>query len=463
MARRTLRLPRLTGRVFAVAVALVLAACGALALTFRASVTDFSTDPAALDALPYDVRTDHVLQLALATEADLEAALAEREAMGVAPAEDAADELYLTSAAVENPADYAPLVVTATFSGEREYVYQAFRCTFTVAGVVRDDEASVATGDTIDVFPADRETAIRISLFGDEIESLRRLDPVTGRAGTRLERFDLYPSNQYVTPQDRIDAAIVKIRAELEAQVAKFEREGKLLEAQRIRMRTENDIEMLRETGFCFGIENYSMHLSGRTPEQRPWCLIDFFPKDFIVFIDESHVTLPQICGMSHGDRSRKERLVEFGFRLPSAVENRPLRPDEFHALVRQTVFVSATPAAFELENSAVVAEQIIRPTGLLDPVMEVRPIKGQIEDVIHEATLAAERGERALVTTLTKRMSEDICEFMRERGLRAEANGRRRTSCSARRIRPAPPAGSGLLRPAPRPTPQAARPRTVW
>lgn len=276
-------------------------------------------------------------------------------------------------------------------------------------------------GDTIDVFPADRETAIRISLFGDEIESLRRLDPVTGRAGTRLERFDLYPSNQYVTPQDRIDAAIVKIRAELEAQVAKFEREGKLLEAQRIRMRTENDIEMLRETGFCFGIENYSMHLSGRTPEQRPWCLIDFFPKDFIVFIDESHVTLPQICGMSHGDRSRKERLVEFGFRLPSAVENRPLRPDEFHALVRQTVFVSATPAAFELENSAVVAEQIIRPTGLLDPVMEVRPIKGQIEDVIHEATLAAERGERALVTTLTKRMCEDICEFMRERGLRAE------------------------------------------
>lgn len=276
-------------------------------------------------------------------------------------------------------------------------------------------------GDTIDVFPADRETAIRISLFDDEIESIRRLDPLTGRAGARLEKYDLYPSNQYVTPQDRIETAIGKIQAELEEQVAKFEREGKLLEAQRIRMRTENDVEMLRETGFCFGIENYSMHLGGRTPEQRPWCLIDFFPKDFLVFIDESHVTLPQIYGMSNGDRSRKERLVEFGFRLPSAVENRPLRPEEFQALVKQTVFVSATPAAFELEHSAVVAEQIIRPTGLLDPVMEVRPIKGQVEDAIHEATLAVERGERVLVTTLTKRMSEDLCEFMRERGMRAE------------------------------------------
>ena len=276
-------------------------------------------------------------------------------------------------------------------------------------------------GDTIDVFPADRETAIRISLFDDEIESIRRLDPLTGRAGARLEKYDLYPSNQYVTPQDRIETAIGKIQAELEEQVAKFERAGKLLEAQRIRMRTENDIEMLRETGFCFGIENYSMHLGGRTPEQRPWCLIDFFPKDFLVFIDESHVTLPQIYGMSNGDRSRKERLVEFGFRLPSAVENRPLRPEEFQGLVKQTVFVSATPAAFELEHSAVVAEQIIRPTGLLDPVMEVRPIKGQVEDAIHEATLAVERGERVLVTTLTKRMSEDLCEFMRERGMRAE------------------------------------------
>ncbi len=276
-------------------------------------------------------------------------------------------------------------------------------------------------GDTVDVFPAYMETAIRITFFDDEVESIRELDPLTGRAGTRIERFDLYPASQYITTRERINEAIGKIQSELETQVEKFEREGKLLEAQRIRMRTENDIEMLRETGFCFGIENYSMHIGGRTPEQRPWCLLDFFPKDFLVFIDESHVTLPQIHGMSHGDRSRKNRLVEFGFRLPSAVENRPLKPEEFDEVVQQTVFVSATPAPFELENSAVVAEQIIRPTGLLDPVMEVRPIKGQIEDVIHETTLAIERGERVLVTTLTKRMSEDICEFMRERGMRAE------------------------------------------
>ena len=276
-------------------------------------------------------------------------------------------------------------------------------------------------GDTVDVFPAYMETAIRITFFDDEVESIRELDPLTGRAGTRLDRFDLYPASQYITTRERINEAIGKIQNELETQVAKFEREGKLLEAQRIRMRTENDIEMLRETGSCFGIENYSMHIGGRTPEQRPWCLLDFFPKDFLVFIDESHVTLPQIHGMSHGDRSRKNRLVEFGFRLPSAVENRPLKPEEFDEVVQQTVFVSATPAPFELENSAVVAEQIIRPTGLLDPVMEVRPIKGQIEDVIHETTLAIERGERVLVTTLTKRMSEDICEFMRERGMRAE------------------------------------------
>lgn len=276
-------------------------------------------------------------------------------------------------------------------------------------------------GDTVDIFPAYMETAIRVSFFGDEVESIRELDPLTGRAGARMERFDLYPASQYITTRERIDAAIVKIRAELETQVAKFESEGKLLEAQRIRMRTENDIEMLRETGFCFGIENYSMHIGGRTPEQRPWCLLDFFPKDFLVFIDESHVTLPQIYGMSHGDRSRKNRLVEFGFRLPSAVENRPLKPEEFDDVVKQIVFVSATPAPFELEHSAVVAEQIIRPTGLLDPVMEVRPIAGQVEDAIHEATLAVEKGERVLVTTLTKRMSEDICEFMRERGMRAE------------------------------------------
>ena len=283
------------------------------------------------------------------------------------------------------------------------------RCTFRVRG------------DTVDIFPAYMETAIRIVFFDDEVESIRELDPVLSKAGKKLERFDLYPATQWVTTRERLERGMKRIKAELEERVVELEKAGKLLEAQRIRMRTENDLELLRETGFCFGIENYSMHIGGRTPEQRPWCLLDFFPDDFLMFIDESHVTLPQIYGMSHGDRSRKEKLVEFGFRLPSALENRPLRPEEFNAVAKQIVFVSATPAPFELEHSSVVAEQIIRPTGLLDPAMEVRPIEGQVEDVINEAVLAAKKGERTLVTTLTKRMSEDICEFMKERGLRAD------------------------------------------
>ncbi|MCR5183126.1 MAG: excinuclease ABC subunit UvrB [Opitutales bacterium] len=283
------------------------------------------------------------------------------------------------------------------------------RCTFRVRG------------DTVDIFPAYMETAIRIVFFDDEVESIRELDPLLSKVGKKLERFDLYPATQWVTTKERLARGIKKIQAELEERVATFEKEGKLLEAQRIRMRTENDLELLRETGFCFGIENYSMHIGGRKPNQRPWCLLDFFPDDFLMFIDESHVTLPQIYGMSHGDRSRKEKLVEFGFRLPSALENRPLRPEEFNAVAKQIVFVSATPAPFELEHSAVVAEQIIRPTGLLDPEMEVRPIEGQVEDVINEAVEAAKKGERTLVTTLTKRMAEDICEFMKERGLRAD------------------------------------------
>lgn len=283
------------------------------------------------------------------------------------------------------------------------------RCTFRVRG------------DTVDIFPAYMETAIRIVFFDDEVESIREIDPVLSKAGKKLERFDLYPATQWVTTRERLERGMKRIKAELEERVVELEKAGKLLEAQRIRMRTENDLELLRETGFCFGIENYSMHIGGRTPEQRPWCLLDFFPNDFLMFIDESHVTLPQIYGMSHGDRSRKEKLVEFGFRLPSALENRPLRPEEFNAVAKQIVFVSATPAPFELEHSSVVAEQIIRPTGLLDPAMEVRPIEGQVEDVINEAVFAAKKGERTLVTTLTKRMSEDICEFMKERGLRAD------------------------------------------
>ena len=278
-----------------------------------------------------------------------------------------------------------------------------------------------ARGETIDVWPAYMESAIRLEFWGDTLEAIRELDPVSVKPGKALQKFDLYPANQYVMAPGRVKAATAAIREELEERVAHFERTNRLVEAQRIRMRVEHDLEMLRETGFCPGIENYSMHMSGRRPGERPTCLLDFFPSDRLVFIDESHVSVSQIGGMYHGDRARKERLVEFGFRLPSALENRPLRPEEFDQLVQQAVYVSATPAPHEYKVSAVVAEQVIRPTGLLDPVMEVRPIAGQVEDIIGEAKAVAARGYRTLVTTLTKRMSEDLATFMRESGLKVE------------------------------------------
>ncbi len=278
-----------------------------------------------------------------------------------------------------------------------------------------------ARGETIDVWPAYMESAIRLEFWGDTLEAIRELDPVSVKPGKALQKFDLYPANQYVMAPGRVKAATAAIREELEERVAHFERTNRLVEAQRIRMRVEHDLEMLRETGFCPGIENYSMHMSGRRPGERPTCLLDFFPADRLVFIDESHVSVSQIGGMYHGDRARKERLVEFGFRLPSALENRPLRPEEFDQLVQQAVYVSATPAPHEYKVSAVVAEQVIRPTGLLDPVMEVRPIAGQVEDIIGEAKAVAARGYRKLVTTLTKRMSEDLATFMRESGLKVE------------------------------------------
>ena len=276
-------------------------------------------------------------------------------------------------------------------------------------------------GDVIDIYPAYLDTALRVEFFGDEIDSLKKIDPLTGENLGRLDRFDLYPATGFVTPKDAVEAAAVSIRAELEERVAQLERENKLLEAQRIKMRTEQDLDLLAETGFCTGIENYSRHLAGRPAGSRPWCLLDFFPKDTLLFLDESHVTYPQIRGMFHGDRSRKERLIEYGFRLPSALDNRPLRPEEFDALTGQTVFVSATPAPFELSVSDTVVEQINRPTGLLDPEMIVRPIKGQVEDCAAEIKAAAERGERVFVTTLTKRMSEEITDYLRENGVKVE------------------------------------------
>lgn len=276
-------------------------------------------------------------------------------------------------------------------------------------------------GDVVDIYPAYLDTALRVEFFGDEIDSLKKIDPLTGEKLGSLDKFDLYPASGFITPRESIERAIPDIRKELEDRVAELESQNKLVEAQRIRMRTEQDLDMLAETGFCTGIENYSRHLAGRPAGSRPWCLLDFFAPDTILFLDESHVTYPQIRGMYHGDRSRKERLIEYGFRLPSALDNRPLMPEEFDSLTGQTIFVSATPAPFELSVSDTVAEQIIRPTGLLDPEMVLRPIKGQVEDCAAEIKAAAARGERVFVTTLTKRMSEEITDYLRENGVRVE------------------------------------------
>lgn len=276
-------------------------------------------------------------------------------------------------------------------------------------------------GDVVDIFPAYMETAIRVEFWGDELESIYTLDPLTGETGSQLESFQLYPATQYATSKEKVSQAIPRIRAELEERVAWFESRNLLLEAQRIRMRTEYDIELLQEMGFCTGIENYSRYFAGRRPGERPFCLIDFFPEDFLLFIDESHVTLPQVKAMYNGDRARKERLVEYGFRLPSALDNRPQKYEEFESITDQVIYVSATPAEHELKVSSVVAEQVIRPTGLVDPVMEIRPIKGQVEDFIGEVQSAAELGHRTLATTLTKRMSEDLTDYLREAGLKVE------------------------------------------
>lgn len=276
-------------------------------------------------------------------------------------------------------------------------------------------------GDVVDVMPAYLEHGLRVEFFGDEIEGLTEFEPIGGAIIRRTEQFELYPANQYVTSKSRLEAAIAGIKAELEERVAFFEKNQQYLEAQRIRLRTDYDLEMLQEMGFCNGIENYSRHLTGRTPGDRPFCLVDFFPQDLLLMVDESHVSIPQIGGMYNGDLARKSTLVNFGFRLPSALDNRPQSFAEFQKITGQTLYVSATPAPFELEHSTVVAEQVIRPTGLLDPVIVVRTTKGQVEDLIGEARTAAAAGERVLVTTLTKRMAEDLTTFMRAAQVRVE------------------------------------------
>ena len=276
-------------------------------------------------------------------------------------------------------------------------------------------------GDVVDLFPAYANNPIRVEFWGDEIEDIREIDSISGETIGKHDSYRVYPATQYVTTKDKLEVGCKAIEKELEEQVKYFEENNLLLEAQRIRMRTEYDLEMLREIGFCNGIENYSRHLSGRKPGERPWCLIDFFPEDFLLFIDESHASIPQIGGMFRGDLSRKQKLVDFGFRLPSALDNRPLKPEEFETVTGQSIYVSATPAALELEKSTVVVEQLIRPTGLLDPEMEIRPIKGQVEDCIGEIKKEVKKGYRILVTTLTKRMTEDLAEFLRDHEIKVE------------------------------------------
>ncbi len=277
-------------------------------------------------------------------------------------------------------------------------------------------------GDTLEVWPAYDEKGIRIELFGDEIEKISEIEPVTGRTLRTRESVAIYPAKHFVTTESRIERALAGIEEELVERVAWFKAQGKALEAQRIEQRTRFDLEMLREIGYCQGIENYSRHLAGRAPGERPSCLIDYFPKDFLCIVDESHVTAPQVGGMFNGDRSRKEKLVEYGFRLPSALDNRPLRFEEFETLVPRFLFVSATPAEYEIRKSeGVVVEQIIRPTGLVDPEIQIRPVKGQVDDLIAEIRTCVARGERALVTTLTKRMSEDLTEYLKNAAIRVE------------------------------------------
>ncbi|WP_038038958.1 excinuclease ABC subunit UvrB [Thermorudis peleae] len=276
-----------------------------------------------------------------------------------------------------------------------------------------------ARGDVIEIFPASGSTAIRVELWGDEIERLVEFDPLTGEILTERTEVFVYPAKHWVTSQEKLLLAIQDIEQELEERVRELEAQGKVLEAARLKQRTLYDLEMLREVGYCSGIENYSRHLARRGPGEPPWTLLDYFPDDYIMFIDESHIAIPQVRGMYHGDKSRKDILVEYGFRLPSARDNRPLTFEEFLERINQVIYVSATPGPFEREVSEQIVEQIIRPTGLLDPEISVRPTRGQIDDLIHEIRQRVARGERALVTTLTKKMAEDLADYLKEIGIR--------------------------------------------
>jgi len=274
-------------------------------------------------------------------------------------------------------------------------------------------------GDVVEIYPAYEQLAIRIEFFGDTVERIVELDPLTGEIVADRDSVEIFPARHFVTTEEKLNRAMLAIEEELRGRLAALKAEGKLLEAARLEQRTMFDLEMMRETGFCAGVENYARHLSGREPGSRPWTLLDYFPDDYLLFVDESHVSIPQVQGMYYGDRSRKEVLVEYGFRLPSALDNRPLTFQEFEQRINQVVFVSATPGPYELEKSVHVVEQIIRPTGVLDPTIEVKPTEHQIDDLLAQIQARVLRGQRALVTTLTKKMAEDLADYLRELGVK--------------------------------------------
>lgn len=324
---------------------------------------------------------------------------------------------------IGNPGDYHAMVLTLR-SGDRIPRQQLLGRLVAMQYERNDVEFTRgnfrARGETIDVFPAEHaELALRITLFDDEIESLQIFDPLTGKIRQKIPRFTVFPSSHYVTPRETILRAVETIKAELRERLALLTQEGKLVEAQRLEQRTRFDLEMMQELGFCKGIENYSRHLSGAAPGDPPPTLIDYLPRDALMFIDESHVTMGQLSAMYRGDRSRKSTLVQFGFRLPSAMDNRPLKLEEFEQRMRQCVFVSATPSVYEHEHADNVVEQVVRPTGLVDPMVEVRPAVTQVDDLLGEAKLRIAAGERVLVTTLTKRMAEDLTDYLVESGLK--------------------------------------------
>lgn len=322
-----------------------------------------------------------------------------------------------------DPIDYKSLVISLRPGMELErdqLIHRLIDIQYERNDIAFERNRFRVRGDTVEIWPVySDEDVVRVEFFGDEIDRISRINPLTGAVMSELGHTAIFPASHYVTPKDKLQVAIESLERELDARVKYFEENGKLVEAQRIAQRTRYDIEMLQEIGFCSGIENYSRVLSGREPGSAPYTLIDYFPKDFLLIVDESHVTLPQVRAMFHGDRARKESLVENGFRLPSAYDNRPLNFEEFNGRLNQILYVSATPSAYELSRSGQVVEQVIRPTGLLDPIVEVRPVEGQIDDLIGEINARTPKGERVLVTTLTKKMAEDLTAYLETAGIR--------------------------------------------